>query len=400
MKQWEKKLEHKNPSFSSTLLDEIYRSFDDGEIKPAGETKFFRQTSTAIKQSKTRVFEDKEMANLRRARLVEKWMEKEVGEKAKVCRRQEPYRKSPIDHFDHDRDTLLFTSTSCSSDSSSGGLSSSDSESMFVSRSLIPSSCFSKSRLKAIRTGSGVRPAETERRKTLFNGISERQVFDEIPKSKSNGLQKMKQPISPGVRLAGLITSLLNTRKSKNSPATERKDKTGEESTCSSASSFARSCLSKSSASSREKSGNRAKRSVHFCPISVIVDKDCREDSSSLMPVSLPTAWKIGRSPAGKTEVKDSKTQITEKSRKVEAAAREILIKNMNTRNYTEFVQKSNEDDGGEEEDYEDEKCSCASSDLFELDHLEMMGQRGYSEELPVYETTDVEKNRAISKRL
>ncbi|XP_023002588.1 protein BIG GRAIN 1-like A [Cucurbita maxima] len=400
MKQWEKKFEHKNPSFSSSLLDEIYRSFDDGEIEPSGETKFFRQTSTAIKQIKTRAFEDKEMANLRRARLVEKWMEKEVGEKANVFRRQEPYRKSPIDHFDHDRDTLLFTSTSSSSDSSSGVLSSSDSESMFVSRSLIPSSCFSKSRLKAIRTGSGVRKAETERVKTRFNGISERQVFDEIPKSKSNGLKKMKQPISPGVRLAGLITSLLNTRKSKNSPATERKDKTGEESTCSSASSFARSCLSKSCASSREKSGNRAKRSVHFCPISVIVDKDCREDSSSLMPVSIPTAWKIGRSPAGKSEGKDSKSQITEKSRIVEAAAREVLIKNMNTRNYREFVEKSDEDDGGEEEDYEDENCSCASSDLFELDHLEMMGQRGYSEELPVYETTDVEKNRAISKGL
>lgn len=395
----------KYPSFSSTLLDEIYRSIDDGEKKPAGETKFYRETSTARKQIKTRAFEDQEMANLRRACLIEKWMEKKVGEKANVYRK--PHRKSPLDHhFDHDRDALFFTSTSSSSDSSSGGFSSSDTESLFGTRSLNPSSCFASSRLKAIRTCTGGLPAETERKKTQSQGKNVvRQVFDEIPKSKSGGLKKVKQPISPGVRLAGLINSIFtagNTRKSKNSPETERKVKTGEESTCSSASSFARSCLSKSSNSSSRR--NEAKRSVRFCPISVIVDEDLRpcghkclyeEDGSGLMPVSIPTAWKIGRSVAGKSEEKESKSQFVEKSRKVEAAARELLIKNLNPRRYQDFVHG----DGDEDEEYDD-GASCASSDLFELDHLEMIGQRRYSQELPVYETTHVEKNRAISKSL
>lgn len=392
MKKWDY-YEHKNPSFSSTLLDEIYRSIDDGEKKPAGETKFYRETSTVKKHIKSRAFEDKEMANLRRACMIEKWMEKKVDEKGNVYTKQERYRKMPHD-FDHDRDALFFTSTSSSSDSSSGGFSSSDTESVFGTRSLTPSSCFASSRLKAIRTGTCGRPAETERKKTLFQGKNDRHVFDEFPKSKSSGLKKVKQPISPGVRLAGLINSLFtagNTRKSKNMTATERKVKTGEESTCSSASSFARSCLSKSSASSR---GNGAKRSVRFCPVSVIFDEDCRpyghkclyeEDGSSLMSVSIPTAWKIGRSPVGKSEGKELKSQLAEKSRKVEAAARELLIKNLNGNN--------NDDD-------DDDNASCSSSDLFELDHLEMIGQRRYSQELPVYETTHVEKNRAISKGL
>lgn len=340
--------------------------------------------------------------------MIEKWMEKKVGEKAEIYRRQEIYRKSHLD-YDHDRDALFFSSTSSSSDSSSGGLSSSDTESMFGARSLTPS-CFASSRLKAIRTGAGRRTAETERtKKTLFNGKCERHVLDDYSptlKSKLSELKKVKQPISPGGRLAGLLNSLFtagNSRKSKNSPEAERKSKTGEESTCSSTSSFARSCLSKSSASSREKPGNVAKRTVRFCPISVIVDEDCRpcghkclyeEDGSSLMPVSIPTAWKIGRSPAGKHEDKDVKSQITEKSRKAEDAARELLKKNLNARNYQDFV-----DDDGDGDDFDD-GASCSSSDLFELDHLEMIGQRRYSQELPVYETTHVEKNRAISKGL
>ena len=394
MKKWDY-YEHKNPSFSSTLLDEIYRSIDDGEKKPTGETKFYREISTVKKHIKTRAFEDQEMANLRRACMIEKWMEKKVGAKADAYRKQERSRKTPHD-FDHDRDNLFFTSTSSSSDSSSGGFSSSDTESVFATRSLTPSSCFASSRLKAIRTGACVRPAETERKKTQFQGKNDRKVLDEFAKSKSSGTKKVKQPISPGVRLAGLINSLFtagNTRKSKNTTTTETKVKTGEESTCSSASSFARSCLSKSSASSK---GNNTKRSVRFCPVSVIFDEDCRpyghkclyeEDGSNLMPVSIPTAWKIGRSPIGKSAEKELKSQFTEKSRKVEAAARE-LIKNLNSN-----TQNNNYDD-------DDDNASCSSSDLFELEHLEMIGQRRFSEELPVYETTHVEKNRAISKGL
>ncbi|KAG7029536.1 Protein BIG GRAIN 1-like B, partial [Cucurbita argyrosperma subsp. argyrosperma] len=378
MKKWDK-YEHRNPSFSSTLLDEIYRSITDGE------TKFYRETSTARKQSKTRGFEDQEMVNIRRTCMIEKWMAKRIDEKSDDYRKKESCRKMPND-FDHDRDALFFTSTSNSSDSSSGGFSSSDSESAFGTKSSALSSCFTSSRLKTIRTGACSRLPETERKKTLFHGKINHREFDELPNSKSSGLKKVKQPISPGVRLAGLINSLFtagNTRKSKKSPATEKKVKTGEESTCSSASSFTRSCLSKNSASSR---GNGAKRTVHFCPVSVIFDE---EDGSSLMPVSIPTAWKIGRPAVQKPEEKELKSQFVEKSRKL----KELHKK---TRNHQEFVPTQIENGG----DDDDDTASCSSSDLFELDHLEMIGQRRYGEELPVYETTHVEKNRAISKGL
>ncbi|BAU02164.1 hypothetical protein VIGAN_11161000 [Vigna angularis var. angularis] len=44
--------------------------------------------------------------------------------------------------------------------------------------------------------------------------------------------------------------------------------------------------------------------------------------------------------------------------------------------------------------------ANYSSSDLFELDHLSVMGNNRYREELPVYETTHVNTNRAIANGL
>jgi hypothetical protein len=52
-----------------------------------------------------------------------------------------------------------------------------------------------------------------------------------------------------------------------------------------------------------------------------------------------------------------------------------------------------------EDDDDEDEESSDASSDLFELENLAAVAPRGgagYSDELPVYETTRVVLNRGI----
>lgn len=48
----------------------------------------------------------------------------------------------------------------------------------------------------------------------------------------------------------------------------------------------------------------------------------------------------------------------------------------------------------------DDDDMSCSSSDLFELDHLSAIGIDSCMQELPLYETTNVDVNRAIANGL
>ncbi|TYG66992.1 hypothetical protein ES288_D05G043200v1 [Gossypium darwinii] len=437
--------EKDNPSFSSTLLDKIYRSIDDGDTRNV-DLKFYRETMQK-KQSKASVRcngsrveeEDDEMSSFQRARLIEKWMEKKVTEKANAGRKQVSHHD-----YDHDHDVLFFSSTSTSSDSSSGGFSSSDTESMYVSKS--KSSCFVRSRPKPVRTTMSVRsekPLKTEKtgrtERALFYEQRESHLLDDyhynsssdytpkleesLFKSKSRAtkiygnLKKVKQPISPGGRLASFINSLFTTSNTKKArgPSSmlscddERKLKSGQVSTCSSASSFSRSCLSKNSPSTRERLRNGVKRSVRFCPVSVIVDEDCRpcgqkclyeEQDSSSVSVAVPTVWKIRKSPSGKLD-EELKLQAMEKSRRVEEMATKFL-KEYHLNQMKDFISRDNHSNYvmEEMEEDEDDAASYSSSDLFELDHLVLIGNDRYREELPVYETTHVETNRAIANGL
>ncbi|XP_028777349.1 protein BIG GRAIN 1-like A [Neltuma alba] len=434
----------KNPSFSSSLLDKIYRSIEEGE-RESGDMKFHRDTMakkhsrSSEKCNRTAEEEERAKANLRRACLIEKWMDKKVGEKVGTKRTHQPIHldtKLHLEH-DHDQDVLFFSSTSSSSDSSSGGFSSSDTESMYGVRS--QSSCFAPPRPKPVKTSVSVRSDRAEKKD---RGQKQREaraydVHEEgLIKSKSRALKiyenikKAKQPISPGGKLTNFLNALFtpgNTKKSKSSGTcsvgacedvnAERKSKSGQASTCSSASSFSRSCLSKTSPSLRKD----VKRTVRFYPVSVIVDEDSRpcghkrlykEEDTSLMPVSVPTAWKIGGSPGYKKNIDEDQLKVTvmEKSRRVEEAAREFLKEyHQNQRKSdlvlrdfpirTNVVEEEEEDDDDDDED-DDDAASCASSDLFELDHLAVMGDARYSEELPVYETTHVSTNRAIASGL
>ncbi|EEF46119.1 protein BIG GRAIN 1-like B [Ricinus communis] len=459
------KYEGKNPSFSSSLLDEIYRSICEGDTKH-DDLKFYRETMPKKQNKDTRAIRgekeaDEVMASLRRACLIEKWMEQKVSQKVIGTQHKKQNstvfeRKSQHDH-DIDQDVLFFSSTSSSSDSSFGGFSSSDTESIYGARS--GGYSFAPARPKPVRTSVSARSGKTER--TLFYEQRELHMFDDyhcssafseqntprleenIIKSKSralkiyNNLKKVKQPISPGGKLANFINSLFttgNTKKSKNSSASsignfvdERKFKSAQaSSTCSSASSFSRSCLSKNSPSTREKLRNGVKRNVTFYPVSVIVDEDCRpcghkslyeeeeeeeEESSAVMSVSLPRAWKIGKSPSRKVD-DELKYQVIEKSRRAEDVAREFLKdyhqsqKKMNNddvimrardvrRNYNDHFEDEDEDNDNDNDD-----ASCSSSDLFELDHLSVIGKDRYCQELPVYETTHVSTNRAIANGL
>ncbi|GMI89361.1 hypothetical protein HRI_002605400 [Hibiscus trionum] len=379
-----------NPSFSSSLLDQICRSIDDNNgVAGTGREeslKFCRETMQ------------------KQACLVDKRMENKVSDK-KIA------------------DRIFFSSSSSSSGSSYGGFSSSDTESMYGLKTKAP--CFVPSRHKPVGTSLSAPPGKP----LFYEQRPQDHVVDvHAPKSSSavkihGDLKKTKQPVSPGSRLASFIYSLFttgnnNSKKTKNPTSTLRHD--DEVSTvCSSTS---RSCLSKNSPSvsifvdgdgrpcgqkcvyrgqgsrmlpvsastlryddevsttcssssrpcisnnsplTREKSCDRVKRRVRFCPASIVVDHNSRpcekkcvyeEQRSRLRPILVPTTHNIGNSPSRKSED-------------------------------NHYI------------DEDDDASSDSSSDLFELD-LVLMSNERYREELPVYETTNVKTNRAIANGL
>ncbi|GFY96764.1 hypothetical protein Acr_11g0010700 [Actinidia rufa] len=94
----------------------------------------------------------------------------------------------------------------------------------------------------------------------------------------------------------------------------------------------------------------------------------------------------------------DLNLAVLEKTRKIEETASYIL--KGYAKNDTMFRSKKAYKD--EEDEDDDDLGSDSSSDLFELDHLTFIGNNKtrYCEELPVYETTYVDTNRAIANGL
>lgn len=371
------------------------------------------------KQSNGLTEQDEQMASFRRTCMIEKWMDKKASEKVVVRRNStaDLERKSR-----NDRGLMLQNSSSSSSESSSGGgFSSSESESFYASKSR--SSCYSMQRPKPIRTSFSQKP-QLEK---FGGGYGERSYPASTQKPKhENGfvktkskalkiygdLKKVKQPISPGGRLASFLNSLFtagNAKKAKMSSSSvggydetrsERKPKsTATTPTCSSASSFSRSCLSKTPSSRGKFSTNTGsvKRSVRFCPVSVIVDEDCRpcghkslhEEKQGLMAVSALRN-------TGDAEIK---CYVMGGNYRVEEVA-EDLFKNYQKEKEDLDMRDVLQDVIDYEEDEDDDAASYSSSDLFELDNLSAIGIERYREELPVYETTHFATNRAIANGL
>ncbi|KAM3267859.1 hypothetical protein P3S67_031844 [Capsicum chacoense] len=136
--QKEREISHSsNPSFSSTLLDAIYRSIDQGEEEIV--------LSMRKKQSSNN---NNNMESFQKACMIEKWMEHKVSEKVVV-------RRKSIADFER-KSRNLMNSSSSSSDSSCGGVfSSSETESSYpnvVNSSGSSSSCYGLNRPKPIRT--------------------------------------------------------------------------------------------------------------------------------------------------------------------------------------------------------------------------------------------------------
>uniref|UniRef100_A0A1J3GBV0 Protein BIG GRAIN 1-like B n=1 Tax=Noccaea caerulescens TaxID=107243 RepID=A0A1J3GBV0_NOCCA len=352
------KTQSKNPSFSSTLLDQIYNSIDPKTHKAQP---FIGSVNTSKKQSIS-------------------------------VTRSVPDRKIHRDRF--------FGSVSSSSDSNSSIFSSSDTE--LTHGKKITSSrplCFGPSKTKprktddkalfhqnrAIRVSHDYDYASDA---TRYDESWENQRIRRSAKSSSNQ-KKPKTPASPGVRIVNFINSLFSNN-SKQSTAVKsyprktsyddsafvRKPNDYHPSTCSSASSFSRSCMNKSS----EKSSGRIKRSVRFSPVNVIVPESRSfADKSSLYAEEEEDYF-------GNTRRKSVKKNVEDGGRRsVEEIAREFL-KDYH-KNHENSLVKNNDFEDYEDEDEDDDDASDSSSDLFELD---LVGNHHnlYGDELPVYETT------------
>ncbi|XWS72235.1 hypothetical protein CRYUN_Cryun02cG0022400 [Craigia yunnanensis] len=370
----------RTPSFSSSLLDAIYRSIDESTNGDEATLCNYRETKTTLvkKQNNASLEEERKVSSLRRAIMIENWVEKQSSHGS----------------------ALHFNSTSSSSDSSSGGIfSSSEAESSYKEKSrrstpakLDKSIQFeprnfdnsNNNQQKAKREGGGFT-------KTKLKALK---IYGE--------LKKVKQPISPGGRITNFLNSIFNANAKKvkmcsvgvsDDVSFERKSK----STCSSATSFSRSCLSRTPSSRGNKYSNGKKMSVKFCPVSVIVDEDCRpcgnkciyEDDPSLMPTS--TVQKSAKSSSRKEELKNF---VKEKESGVSNKARDYL-RSYQRRGTGKLNLRGFFDDYEDDKEEDDDALSYSSSDLFELDHLIGIGR--YIEELPVYETTSLKTNQAIA---
>ncbi|KAL9662771.1 hypothetical protein QQ045_027605 [Rhodiola kirilowii] len=306
--------DRKGPSFSSTLLDEIYRSIDEGTARK--DCNGFRKK------------QDEEEA-MQRSKLLDKWMKKKMNS-------EENSKRSKMEF---DNDALFFSSGSNSSDSTNSSLFS-EHESITVKTK---SSCFLPP--KPIRTSK-----KTERR------CNETEIDDVVPASaKSRALKlyahlkKMKQPISPGVKLTTFINSILSNSKKHSKRETTTSADTKP--TCSSASSFTRSCLKQQTTSSR-----RVDSIKTFVPVNVVVNA---------YPMTL-------------------------KRHEQERQRRQLIDSNRVSPKPNSIMQSKPVNVAEDEDD----AASECSEDLFELDHLKLSR---FSAELPVYETTQVSVPSRVS---
>ncbi|KAI3991835.1 hypothetical protein MKX01_012780 [Papaver californicum] len=420
--KWEKSLREsnyrhersKNPSFSSSLLDEIYRSIDEGDdngggggggfIKQGVEEVIYREKTMKKKQSGI---------NNNREELIENWMEKRImSSTEKVVVRRNSLSVPVADlqkNYSSSNSTRVFNSSSSDSCYGSSGFSSSETD---------QSSIFSSSRSSSMKPPS-IKPIRTgfSSEETMKKNASVPPQPKPNKKSRAlkiyGDLKKVKQPISPGSKIASFINSLFtkeNSKKPKFSSSVNGDDHHnhnrhedsrifksgyGTNSTCSSVSSYSRSCLSKNTPNS----SSRIKRSVRFYPVSVIVDEDCRPCGHKCLyeteePGLMAKVHKPNDNKASSLMDDDLKFQIMEKNRRIEEKARDLL------KGYQKKKKDYEMKDYLDEED-DDDAASDASSDLFELSSINggSIDQR-YREELPVYETTHFLTNRAIANGL
>ncbi|KAJ7955953.1 protein BIG GRAIN 1-like A [Quillaja saponaria] len=355
-------------SFSSSLLDAIYDSIDESKsnLDEDQQLGLYKETHKLKHSNFSFNHGGKERMNLPRDVIIDDWMEKQSS---------------------HSHSSGFFNSTSSSSGSSYGG--------KFSSSSETERSYKLKSRPKLERPQSEKKQQQQKPEneggftRTKLRALK---IYGELNK-------KVKQPISPGGRISTFLNSIFNSgnvKKAKMCYVGAVEDVSFEQkskSPCfsSSASSFSRSCMSKTPSSARGKSNNGVKRSVRFYPGTVILGEDSSqpsiyENDPSLMP--LPSMRKMTRS----SSIKEKNNCVLKKENGAEKPTIDFM-KGYQSGGKLDFRDFYN--NGDEEEEDDDDAESYSSSDLFELDHLIGIGR--YQEELPVYETTNLRTNKAIA---
>ncbi|CAN4110225.1 unnamed protein product [Withania somnifera] len=348
MSSWEKPIirphqRQKTPSFSSSLLEAIYHSIDESQEEKHVPNK----RNNAVEA-------EEEIICLRRAILIEKWMES----------------------YKYTQSSGHFTSDSSSSTDSSM-FSSSETES--ASRSTPKSSLLHTLPKPTRPVHETIVPPRSEKVVT-FSEETTPKCEGRFTRTKSRALKiygdlkKVKQPISPGGKIANFLNSIFNSRNMKKnhhqsmedwSPV--KKSRSVNDSTVTCSLTTRSSCLNKTPSSRI----NKSKRSVRFCPVSVIVDEDCQPcGHKSIYKNEEPIIWQVPK----------------------EGSFRKFEGKHINKHQYRGFYPS---------EDEEDDCRSCASSDLFELENIGMIGHvHATRDGLPVYGTTSFKMNQAIARGL
>ncbi|KAI3447188.1 hypothetical protein Pfo_003853 [Paulownia fortunei] len=352
MAVWERqtqKLRCKGPSFSSSLLDAIYHSID--ETRGANEQQEVQDFVLHRRNNAAQVEEDIE--SLRRAIMIEKWMENYSTSKTRSTPRHFP------------------SNSGSSTDSSM--FSSSETESS-ASRSTPKSSVFQLQKPKHAQTPLTERPVKILQLETMPKGEGRFTRTKSRAHKIYGDLKKVKEPISPGGRIANFLNSIFSPRNLKTNQGLDewssvRKSRSVKDTTtCSLAS---RSCLSKNPSSR----GSKSKRSVRFCPVSVIVDEDCQ--------------------PCGHKNIYDDEYSV---SPSVPTIGSKFIKKNIDSlRLYEGKNLRKHEFRDHYQNEHDVDDMSCASSDLFELENIGRVGIGAYEEELPVYGTTSLKMNQAIA---
>lgn len=329
----------KTPSFSSSLLDSILRSIDetnDGGLNEQVHSHdhdniqdivFFASEQKRTPETHL-INEVEQIPSLRRAIMIDQWMETQNNNNN---RNGYVSRKNCSRKF--------------SSDSSSSGTTSSETETPSTYRSLPNSFTISRKTVEAI---SPVFCDDTQKHSS--SSTKHGTKFMKSTKLRAmkiyGDLKKVKQPMSPGSRISTFLYSLFSKKAKmeetmQNLRTLKKSRSIKQDATTTTCSSFSRSCMSK------KQHNNGVKRSVRFFPENetVIFDR-----SSNLMPTKYEKRW------------------FTEKNY---------------VKNYKNFTVNMEDDDEDEDED-----------DLFELEIVGGVGTCVYGQELPVFETTDLRRIR------
>ncbi|KAK4756596.1 hypothetical protein SAY87_006723 [Trapa incisa] len=400
------------PSFSSTLLERIYRSMDEEADAIPSDPKSLQQDCNCIIAARPwRVDQEPSGDEILRACL--------VGDEKKI--------------LEHD---LLFSSKSSSS--FSGSSSTSDVESIGSGRwSRLTLSSFLIPPSRATNFVSATRLEKSSRLEKFMGNYRQRTLkrtsLSERPRTSKPPLidayeaqasarlqidgssvakpkqrplkiyetiKKVKQPVSPGGLLSSFIDSLFaaagNAKKLKSSLRSNKKGSPVL-----------------AAAEQKGRHGSATRRTVRFSPtpVSLVMPEDLKPYRHNRCLYDLPNyrssltlAAALSNRKARRSPPVGRKLREDAHAWSVEKVEREFIrdyyrnhkrCRSREWESYRSFGGCSHhiahDNDEKEQDEY---KWSCSSSDLFELDHPR------YSEELPVHETTRVRKNIAIVDEL